>query len=130
MITTARTLLAISALLYVAVGVLVLINPNAMENMGIALVTPTGITTTRTWGALFTGVGLSSLAMAAYRDWLIPGLLLVVVIGFCIVAARVSGMWIDGIEPRQWIELRREGIGFLLGLMGLIIAVVSQRKPQ
>ena len=123
-------MLLFAALLYAAVGVLVLINPNVMENMGIDFATPIGLTTIRTWGALFAGVGFSSLAMAVRREWLIPGLILVVVVGFFIVVARVSGMWMDGIEPRQWIELRREGIGFFIGLAGLIVALIGKRASN
>lgn len=101
-----------------------------MEASGLALLTSAGITTTRTWGALYVGVGLSGLAMAAYRDWLLPGLLLVVLAGLSILAARVLGIWIDGIDQRQLIELRREGIGFFLGLSGLVVGLAAVRRRE
>ena len=114
--------------MYLLIGSLVALNPAAMEGVGIGLVTATGITTTRTWGALFAGVGLTGLIAAARRDWVIIGLLLLVLIAFCIVAARVYGIWFDGIEPRQWIELRREGIGLVISMTGLIMALLAGRK--
>ena len=127
MFLAARILLIINALMYVLVGLGVTLSPEIMEELGISLVNATGITTTRTWGALFTGAGLTALLTATRRDWVIVGLLLVVIIAACILAARAYGIWLDGIEPRQWVELRREGIGFIIGLAGLGMALASQR---
>ena len=128
MFLTARILLVICALMYVLVGLGVAIRPGLMEELGISLVNATGITTTRTWGALFAGAGLTALLTATKRDWIVVGLLLVVIIAACILAARAYGIWVDGIEPRQWVELRREGIGFVIGLTGLGLALAGQRS--
>jgi hypothetical protein len=128
MFLTARILLVINALMYVLVGLGVAIRPDLMEELGVSLITATGITTTRTWGALFAGVGLTALLTATKRDWIVVGLLLVVITAACILASRAYGIWIDGIEPRQWVELRREGIGFVIGLTGLGLGLAGQRS--
>jgi hypothetical protein len=91
MFLTARILLVINALMYVLIGLGVAIRPELMEELGISLINATGITTTRTWGALFTGAGLTALLTATRRDWIIVGLLLVVIIATCILAARAKG---------------------------------------
>jgi hypothetical protein len=130
MFLTARVLLVINALMYVLIGSGVAIRPELMEEMGITLINATGITTTRTWGALFMGVGLTALIAATKRNWIIGGLLMVVLVAACILGARAYGIWLDGIEPRQWVELRREGIGFVIGLAGLGMALASQRLAR
>jgi hypothetical protein len=99
-----------------------------MEGLGISLISATGITTTRTWGALFAGAGLTGLLTATRRDWVIVGLLLLVITAACILVVRVYGIWVDGIEPRQWVELRREAIGCAIGLTGLGMAL-ARRRP-
>lgn len=126
----ARILLVLDALMYTLIGVGVLLRPDSMEVFGILLTTATGLTTTRTWGALFAGIGIAGLTMSARRDWILPGLLLFVVVSTCIVIARVYGIWLDGTEARQWVELRREGIGFALAAAGLVMALAGsdQRK--
>ncbi|MDH3513143.1 MAG: DUF4345 family protein, partial [Gammaproteobacteria bacterium] len=103
MFLAARILLIIDALLYLLVGLGVAIQPQIMEGLGISLISATGITTTRTWGALFAGSGLTALLTATRRDWVIVGLLLIVITAACILVVRVYGIWIDGIEPRQWV---------------------------
>ncbi len=128
MFVTARILLIIDALLYSITGLSVSIQPGIMEGLGISLISATGITTTRTWGALFTGAGLTALLTATRRDWVMVGLLLITIIAACILAARIYGIWIDGIEPRQWIELRRESIGFAIALAGLGLAFAGHRR--
>jgi len=127
MFLTARILLIIDALLYLLIGLGVAIRPEIMEGLGISLVSATGITTTRTWGALFTGAGLTALLTATKRDWVMVGLLLLVIVAVCILIARLYGIWIDGIEPRQWVELRREGIGCAIALAGLGLAFAGRR---
>ncbi len=130
MFLTARILLVISALMYLLIGLGVAISPEIMEELGISLINATGITTTRTWGALFTGAGLTALMTATRRDWVIVGLLLLVIIAACILTARACGIWIDGIEARQWVELRREGIGFVIAFAGLGMALAGQRPTS
>jgi len=127
MFLAARILLIIDALLFLLIGLGVAVQPEIMEGLGISLVSATGITTTRTWGALFAGAGLTALLTATRRDWVIVGLLLLVIMAACILIARVYGIWVDGIEPRQWVELRREGIGCAIGLAGLGLALAKRR---
>ena len=128
----AKVILVLNALIYSLIGVGVIIDPSLMEDMGISVVTATGTTTTRTWGAIFAGVGVTGLFAAAQRDWVTAGLFLFVMIGAFIVSARVCGIWLDGPEPRQWVELRREGIGFMAGLTGLASAWAARhgRMPD
>jgi hypothetical protein len=128
MFLAARILLIVDALLFLLIGLGVAIQPEIMEGLGISLISATGITTTRTWGALFAGAGLTALLTATRRDWVIVGLLLLVIMAACILIARVYGIWVDGIEPRQWVELRREGIGCAIGLVGLGLAL-AKRHP-
>ncbi len=130
MFVAARILLIIDALLYLLIGFGVAVQPAMMEGLGIELISATGTTTTRTWGALFVGAGLTALLTATRRDWVIIGLLLLVIMAVCILVARVSGIWIDGIEPRQWIELRREGIGCAIALTGLGLALIKPRPAS
>ena len=128
MFVAARILLIIDALLYLLVGFGVAIQPMLMEGLGIDMITATGMTTTRTWGALFAGAGLTALLTATRRDWVIIGLLLLVITTVCILITRIYGIWVDGIEPGQWIELRREGIGCAIALTGLGLAL-ARRRP-
>ena len=128
MFVAARILLIIDGLLYLLVGVGVATQPGLMEPIGIGLLNAAGVTTTRTWGALFAGVGITALVAAGRRDWVTVGLLLVTIVSACILIARVIGIWIDGVEPRQWIELRREGVGCAIALLGLALAL-AKRKP-
>lgn len=128
LILAARVLLVADASLYAIIGLLVFFRPEFMERFGIELVSATGITTTRTWGALFAGAGCTGLIMAVRRDWLVPGLILIAMTALWIFAGRVYGIWADGVELRQWIELRREGIGLILALAGLGMAVVGERQ--
>jgi hypothetical protein len=125
----ARLLLLLDATLYVLIGIGVMLHPETMKDQGIAMVTATGITTTRTWGGLFTGVGAGGLVMSAKREFVGPGLLLFVVVAAAIVIARACGMWVDGLEPRQWTELRREGIGLGIALLGLGLLLRRGRQP-
>lgn len=117
-ILAARLLLLADAMLYLLIGIAVALRPEFMQSFGIALLTGTGTTTTRTWGALFAGIGIAGFALAARRDWLTPGLLIFVLVSGAIFFARLYGIWVDGPEPRQWTELRREAIGFCLALAG------------
>lgn len=128
MFAAARIILVINALLYLLVGLAVAIQPAMMEAIGIDLVSATGVTTTRTWGALFTGAGLAALLTATRHDWVIVGLWLLAIMAVSILATRILGLWIDGIEPRQWIELRREGVGCAISLLGLGLALVASRR--
>jgi hypothetical protein len=119
--------LIIDALLYLLIGLGIAVRPELMEGLGISLISATGFTTTRTWGALFPGAGLTALLTTTRRDWVIFGLLLLVIMMACILITRVYGIWVDGIEPRQWVELRREGIGCAIGLAGLGLALAKRR---
>ena len=123
----ARVFLVIAAALHTAVGLSVLANPYLMEAPGVVSTSLTGVTTIRTWGALFLGAGISGLFMALFRGWVLPGLILVTTIGCTIFATRVIGLSIDGVEPRQWIELRREAVGFVSALIGLVCAMISRK---
>lgn len=124
----ARILLVVDALMYVSIGAGVMIYPDIMEGFGIALVTVTGTTTTRTWGALFAGMGMFGLTMATRRDRVLTGLLLLVMASALVLLARAYGMWVDGLESRQWTELRRESIGFSIALLGCGAVAVSRRR--
>jgi hypothetical protein len=128
MFVVARILLIINALLYLLVGFAVAIQPGMMEAIGIDLVSATGVTTTRTWGALFAGAGLTALLTAIRHDWVIVGLWLLAIMGVSIFSTRVFGLFVDGIEPRQWIELRREGVGCAIALLGLGLGLAARRR--
>lgn len=130
MLRAARILLFINALLYLLIGLGVAIQPSLMEAIGIDLITATGVTTTRTWGALFAGAGVTALLAVTRRDWVIAGLWLLAIMGVSILITRLLGIWVDGIEPRQWVELRRETIGCALAILGLGLALAGQRRPS
>jgi hypothetical protein len=130
MFFAARILLVINALLYLLIGLGVAIQPGLMEAIGIDLLTATGVTTTRTWGALFAGAGVTALLTAARRDWVMVGLWLLAIMAVSILITRLLGIWVDGIEPRQWVELRREGIGCALAILGLGLALAARPRPS
>lgn len=124
----ARIFLALDALIFVFVGQILFREPMLMENLGIELVSPTGITAIRTWGGFFFGTGLVGLIAATRARWTVPGLFIILIIGGLVVDARIYGIWIDGAEPTQWSELQDESLGPILAIIGLIFAALHARR--
>jgi multisubunit Na+/H+ antiporter MnhG subunit len=130
MLVAARVLLVAGALLYLLVGLGVWLQPGFMEPVGVMAATPAGVTTLRTWGALFVAVGMAGIACSLRRDRVGAGLVLMVTVGACLVLARLSGLWLDGEHPRQLVELRREVAGLALSLLGLLAWGRERRRPD
>lgn len=126
----ARVFLVLDALIFIFVGQILFREPILMENLGFKLVSPTGFTAIRTWGGFFFGTGLLALVGATRKDWVVPGLFVVLTIGGLVVIARIAGIWIDGAEPTQWSELQDESLGPILAILGLIFAALHYRRNR
>jgi hypothetical protein len=124
----ARLALGLIAAMYLLIGVGVMLAPATMEGFGIALLTPTGISTVRTWGALFAGLGTVGLACSARQEWLAGGFAVFLAVSGLVLMGRGYGIWADGVEPAQWTELRREAIGFAMAVAGRIALAISRRS--
>lgn len=82
--------------------------------------TPEAISFIRvTAGALFLSLLLCSLWGLSSRARYRPGLALIVLLNGCIVAGRLLGITLDGATPSQFVELRDEGVSWLLFVAAL-----------
>ncbi len=126
----ARVFLVVDALIFVFVGQILFRQPILMENLGFELVSPTGVTAIRTWGGFFFGTGLIGLIAATRKNWVAPGLWIILIIGGLVVIARIAGISMDGAEPTQWSELQNESLGPALAILGLVFAALHARRAR
>jgi hypothetical protein len=71
-------------------------------------------------GALFTGMALTAAYGLARPSKLVACLWVIVVFNGCIVAARLTGIAVEGATSLQLTELRDEGISWLLFVAALV----------
>ncbi len=91
--------LGLSGLLYLLFGILLFFNPSFLENAGLLISGPTATMEIRSfYGGLEIGLGVF-LLVALYRSELRPGaLLLVLLTSSGLLAGRVYGASVDGVE--------------------------------
>ena len=127
LVTTARVFLALDVLIFFYVGQILWLDPQRLGVAGLEFVSPETSTAVRTWGGFFVASGLIGLVGVLSRRWTLPSLVAVSIITGCVVAARLFGISVDGVEPRQLSELRDESLGLSLALLGLLCAWFGQR---
>jgi len=62
------------------------------------------------------------------KQWTLPSLVAVTIVSGCVVFARITGIIVDGMEPRQVAELRDEGTGLVIAIVGLVFAWLGHRR--
>lgn len=94
---------AASALLFIAIGAALLINPEFLSAVDMAPTTPTGFADARAdYGGATLGVGLF-LMLAVFRSpWITPALWAIGIILGCYALGRVTSLMLDG-KPRPII---------------------------
>jgi len=126
-LVVARVCLALDALIFAMVGVFLFTDPASLPYLDTD--SASGLTAIRTWGGMFFGVGITGLIAAIYKEWVTPGLVMLLIIGSLIVVARVYGIAVDGLEARQTSELQAESLGPLLAIIGLIFCRLQKSRP-
>ena len=126
--TIARICLLLVVLIYFLVGYFLGAEPLRLEPYGFAFPNPENVTAIRTWGGFFVGVGLIGSFGVFSKQWTLPSLIALTIVSGSIVTARLLGMAVDGVEPRQLSELRDESTGFVIALVGLVLAWLGQRR--
>jgi hypothetical protein len=120
--TAARICLLLVVLIYFLVGYYLGAEPRRLEPYGFAFPNAENITAIRTWGGFFVATGLIGSFGVFAKKWTLPSLVAVTIVSGCVVTARLTGMVVDGVEPRQLAELRDESTGFAIALIGLAFA--------
>ena len=128
--TIARICLLLVVLIYFLVGYFLGAEPQRLEPYGFAFPNAENITAIRTWGGFFVGVGLIGSFGVISKQWTLPSLVALTIVSGSIVTARLLGIAVDGVEPRQLSELRDEGTGLAIALGGLIFAWLGQRRAS
>jgi len=128
--TIARICLLLVVLIYFLVGYFLGAEPLRLEPYGFAFPNAENVTAIRTWGGFFVGAGLIGTFGVFSKQWTLPSLVALTLITGSIVTARLFGIAVDGVEPRQLSELRDEGTGLAIALIGLILAWLGQRRAS
>jgi len=126
--TVARVCLLLVVLIYFMVGYYLGAEPQRLAPYGFAFPNAENITAIRTWGGFFVGTGLIGLFGVIWKKWTLPALVAVSIVSGCVVVARLTGIAVDGVEPRQLSELRDESTGFVIALIGLVFAWLGHRR--
>lgn len=117
----ARFSLAVTALAFGGFGLWLLVSPQALSVVGIALTTPTASIEIRSfYGGLELGLAVFFAFAAARPAWFAPALTAQVAIFFAVVFARLFGIALDG-RPDGLIFLLMgsELVGGLLGVFAM-----------
>jgi hypothetical protein len=130
LITIARICLLLVVLICFLVGYFLGAEPLRLEPHGFAFPNAENVTAIRTWGGFFVGAGLIGSFGVISKKWTLPALVALTLITGCIVTARLLGIAVDGVEPRQLSELRDEGTGLAIAFVGLILAWLGQRQAD
>ena len=128
--TIARICLLLVVLIYFLVGYFLGAQPLRLEPYGFAFPNAENVTAIRTWGGFFVATGIIGSFGVLSRQWTLPSLVALTIISGCVVTARVTGILVDGLEPRQISELTDEGTGFAIALVGLIFALLGRRRAN
>lgn len=128
--TIARVCLLLVVLIYFLVGYYLGFEPRRLEPYGFAFPNAENVTAIRTWGGFFVATGLIGSFGVIWKKWTLPALVAVSIVSGCVVAARLTGIVVDGVEPRQLSELRDESTGFAIALVGLVLAWLGHRRES
>ena len=122
-----RVVLGLAGLLLLRVGLGLTIDPvRAVTEQGIALPSPSAISSMRAVGGGFVGIGLLLLAHLAARRWLRSGLILLLTFAGALTAGRLVGLALDGPAPFTLKVLRPEVA--LVVLSGLALLTTFRRQ--
>jgi len=128
--TIARVCLLLAVLIYFLVGYYLGFEPRRLEPYGLMLPNAENVTAIRTWGGFFFATGLIGCCGVFTKKWTLPALVAVSIVSGCVVIARLFGIAVDGVEPRQLSELRDETTGFAVALAGLVFAWLGHRGDR
>jgi len=128
--TIARVCLLLVVLIYFLVGYYLGAEPLRLAEYGFAFPNAENITAIRTWGGFFVATGIIGSFGVIWKKWTLPSLLALTIVSGSVVFARVTGILVDGMEPRQLAELRDEGTGFAIALVGLVFAWLGRRRDR
>lgn len=112
----ARLVLVYAALIFLFLASIYFLRPlTGIERFGISVDgSPESITFLRTsLGAMFLAMAITAIYGLVRPARLRAALIVITLFDGCIVAARLTGMWVDGISERQWGELTTEGISWI-----------------
>jgi len=119
----ARVVTLYAAAIFLFLAYLYMIEPlDHIANFGIsASGAPESVNFLRAGpGALFTGLAITALYGFARLSRLVACLWVIVVFNGCVVAARLTGIAMEGVTSLQLTELRDEGLSWLLFVAALI----------
>lgn len=126
--TLARICLVLDALIFTMVGTFLFTDPAGLQYLNIDAAS--GLTAIRIWGGMFIGIGIVGLICALSKSRIQDGLYLLLIVGSAIVATRIYGIAVDGVDPRQLSELRDESLGPVLAILGLFFIWLHQRSSD
>jgi Domain of unknown function (DUF4345) len=118
----ARSVMVYALLIFGFLGQLFFFNPlEGIKSFGVTLSDPHSVTFIRTsLGAMFVGFAVTSAYGLARPAQLLACLWFLVVMNACIVAARLYGLSVDGLTPKNMSELTNEGLSWLLFVAALV----------
>lgn len=124
----ARFFLLLDVLIYCMVGSFLYFGPKSVGIVGLDFDTPETITAIRVYGGFFYATAIiGSFGVVSLR-WTLQSLVAVSIITGCVVAARLSGIVMDGVDERQLGELRDESLGLILALCGMLCYWLHSRR--
>ena len=124
-----RVVLGLAGLLLLRVGLGLTIDPvRAVTEQGIALPSPSAISSMRAVGGGFVGIGLLLLAHLAARRWLRSGLILLLTFAGALTAGRLVGLALDGPAPFTLKVLKPEVALVVLSGLALLTTFRRQRS--
>ena len=122
-----RVVLGLAGLLLLRVGFGLMFDPvRAVMEQGIALPSPSAVTSMRAVGGGFVGVGLLLLATLASQRWIRSGLILLLTFAGALTAGRLVGLALDGPAPFTLKVLKPEVA--LVALSGLALLTTFKRQ--
>jgi len=124
-----RVVLGLAGLLLLRVGFGLMFDPvRAVTEPGIALPSPSAVTSMRAVGGGFVGVGLLLLATLPSLRWIRSGLILLVTFAGALTAGRLVGLALDGPAPFTLKVLKPEVA--LVVLSGLALLTTFRRQTS
>ncbi|MDX2145465.1 MAG: DUF4345 family protein [Rhodospirillaceae bacterium] len=126
----ARAVMGYALLIFGFLGRLFFLDPlEGIKSFGVTLADPHSITFIRTsLGAMFVGFAVTALYGLARPDRFLSCLWFLVVMNVSIVAARLYGLAVDGVTPKNLSELTNEGLSTLLFIVALV--AYPRAKPN
>ena len=124
-----RVVLGLAGLLLLRLGFGLMFDPvRAVTEQGIALPSPSAVTSMRAVGGGFAGVGLLLLATLPSQRWIRSGLILLLTFAGALTAGRLVGLALDGPAPFTLKVLRPEVALVVLSGLALLTTFRRQRS--